>query len=441
MKKRIFLSFFIIVISSTSLFSTSGPALIRAALRTLDIVAEESADNPQDNDLKVIKDFFFENGEPKQAVVNAFILGSIAPSIFDHIYWDEGNYPNYGDTGLFYSLLLSLCGEAGSSGSMDDENVAFGLGALCYYLANKHLHPVVNLFAGNAFGEPADHDVVTFELENRELIGNYIKMGEEDDSPRLYRPDALDNKKRHLFLEYWFAKEIFSAENINSSNDTEKLADDFAFYGFEQGAQIQPSQVNSIMETFKKLWNTGQREGINPVDIQKKIVEFTQALALIGECHKNNRDLDRYEFLKALGYPVPDRPPPSPEPTPDVTAAPTSEPTPEEGGIGEYHTSEVFINFQPADSEILDLYMPDHGEEFGERENGLSYGWNYPNTNMIALYEYSFDPIDTGAVLDDAGNNIWEITLPDGPYIIILGCIDDPEDTDINNITIEDIEL
>ena len=77
------------------------------------------------------------------------------------------------------------------------------------------------------------------------------------------------------------------------------------------------------------------------------------------------------------------------------------------------------INFQPAGTDVPTGCYADTGQTFGNRGNGLSYGWNADNsTNMIKRNSaVSPDPrYDTFAYLQRGGNFSWEIAVPNGFY-------------------------
>ena len=88
--------------------------------------------------------------------------------------------------------------------------------------------------------------------------------------------------------------------------------------------------------------------------------------------------------------------------------------------------SEIKINFQSAGAPIPEGYLPDYGEEFSDRGNGWSYGWNQNMTgqtrdrNNAAAPDQRYDTIVHFRSL----GAIWEIELPNGTYNLFIVCGD-----------------
>jgi hypothetical protein len=102
--------------------------------------------------------------------------------------------------------------------------------------------------------------------------------------------------------------------------------------------------------------------------------------------------------------------------------------------------SVIKINFQSAGSPIPEGYLPDYGEEFDDRGNGWSYGWNQNMTgetrdrNDAAAPDQRYDTIIHFRTI----GAVWEIELPNGTYNLFIVC-GDPSYADTNNrIVIED---
>jgi mono/diheme cytochrome c family protein len=85
-------------------------------------------------------------------------------------------------------------------------------------------------------------------------------------------------------------------------------------------------------------------------------------------------------------------------------------------------TFQAYINFQPASAAIPNGYLEDDGALYGNRGNGLTYGWNFDcagsarDRNLAADQRY-----DTLIHMQKDGNdvprtNIWEIAVPNGLY-------------------------
>ncbi len=102
----------------------------------------------------------------------------------------------------------------------------------------------------------------------------------------------------------------------------------------------------------------------------------------------------------------------------------------------------VKINLQPAGSVAPAGYEPDAGDAYGDRGNGLTYGWDGDNYNTR---ERGVDPdqrYDTFNHVqksdDDAyAYQIWEIELANGRYSVYLVCGDPSYDDQINTLDLE----
>jgi len=87
----------------------------------------------------------------------------------------------------------------------------------------------------------------------------------------------------------------------------------------------------------------------------------------------------------------------------------------------------VAINFQPADSSVPNGYLVDSGAVFGDRGNGLSYGWNEPRPAQVVEHHArkpSDGPdqrYDTFAVMHGRGRgSLWKIAVQDGTYQVSI---------------------
>src|SRR5579871_1763451 len=87
---------------------------------------------------------------------------------------------------------------------------------------------------------------------------------------------------------------------------------------------------------------------------------------------------------------------------------------------------EAHINFQPADSTVPSGYVADSGAAFGDRGNGLSYGWNAAGTRLVDRNLPGVDPrYDTFAIMNARGRgSAWQIALPDGTYQVTIAAGD-----------------
>ncbi|MDQ4078246.1 MAG: hypothetical protein M3220_18620 [Chloroflexota bacterium] len=101
----------------------------------------------------------------------------------------------------------------------------------------------------------------------------------------------------------------------------------------------------------------------------------------------------------------------------------------------------VRINFQPESSEIPAGYLADVGAEYGERDNGYTYGWNEDNRENARDRDSSNAPdqrYDTFNHLQLEGTYTWEIAVPNGEYIVTVVMGDPEYDDQVNSIYIED---
>jgi len=180
-----------------------------SALRTLDKIAEQSRENPDDIDIKTLRDFFFEtNGDPKGEMVKAYVTGALIPYAMATLCplkypkaASESTHMYYGFTGLLYSAILSKAGESGQ-----DTDVAMALGCINHYFVAKYTHPIINEFAGAAYGDsPAQQWVVDFDLDTGER--KWKDPNTKDELLYVY-PKPSVSKSRHAFFESCFDKYI-----------------------------------------------------------------------------------------------------------------------------------------------------------------------------------------------------------------------------------------
>ena len=80
------------------------------------------------------------------------------------------------------------------------------------------------------------------------------------------------------------------------------------------------------------------------------------------------------------------------------------------------------INFQPAAAPVPAGYVPDGGAVFGDRGNGLSYGWDL---STAAFARDRDSPLAADQRYDtfismqrDGGGSVWEIAVPNGNYTV-----------------------
>ena len=96
----------------------------------------------------------------------------------------------------------------------------------------------------------------------------------------------------------------------------------------------------------------------------------------------------------------------------------------------------IKINFQPADSEIPQGYIPDYGEVYGGR-NGYSYGWNVGYAGATRDRNINADQkLDTLIMLYKTGK--WEMEVEDGFYDVTV-CAGDAGFTSTPTVTVEGV--
>ena len=101
----------------------------------------------------------------------------------------------------------------------------------------------------------------------------------------------------------------------------------------------------------------------------------------------------------------------------------------------------IYINFQPAASPVPAGYLADGGDNYGDRGNGYSYGWDGDN---FEVRDRNIDPdqrYDTLNHFQKSGTDSWEIELPNGTYDVDV-VFGDPGYTDqVNDMNVEGIML
>jgi subtilisin family serine protease/PKD repeat protein len=81
------------------------------------------------------------------------------------------------------------------------------------------------------------------------------------------------------------------------------------------------------------------------------------------------------------------------------------------------------VNFQPASAAIPFGYVPDSGAVYGDRGNGLTYGWNITNTTTaIDRYLLRSETLEKDTNIGQSTSQIWEIAVPNGAYSVRLMC-------------------
>ena len=83
----------------------------------------------------------------------------------------------------------------------------------------------------------------------------------------------------------------------------------------------------------------------------------------------------------------------------------------------------IRVNFQLASAPVPAGYLKDGGLAYGDRGNGLSYGWNADNTAQMRDRNSAASPdqrYDTLAYMQRPANPdaVWEIAVPNGSYVV-----------------------
>lgn len=80
------------------------------------------------------------------------------------------------------------------------------------------------------------------------------------------------------------------------------------------------------------------------------------------------------------------------------------------------------VNFQPAGSPVPSGYLADAGAVFGDRGNGLAYGWNKSTSSLARDRNSARSPdqrYDTHTSMQRSGyGNVWEVAVPNGTYSV-----------------------
>ena len=101
------------------------------------------------------------------------------------------------------------------------------------------------------------------------------------------------------------------------------------------------------------------------------------------------------------------------------------------------------INFQPASSSDPDTgAFQDTGLVYGERANGLRYGWNADNTANMRDRSYDVDIyLQRFAHMQKGGTYTWEIAVPNGVYDVSMSAGDAFYTNSIYKINVEGVRV
>ncbi|HSV27169.1 MAG TPA: right-handed parallel beta-helix repeat-containing protein [Sedimentisphaerales bacterium] len=100
-------------------------------------------------------------------------------------------------------------------------------------------------------------------------------------------------------------------------------------------------------------------------------------------------------------------------------------------------TNLIRVNFQPAAADVPAGYLPDFGDTYAVRANGLSYGWNVSHADQTRERNANPDQrLDT--ICHFRLNGFWEIALPNGTYNVEV-TIGDPSFASMHTIRVEGV--
>ena len=100
---------------------------------------------------------------------------------------------------------------------------------------------------------------------------------------------------------------------------------------------------------------------------------------------------------------------------------------------------DLAINFAPKHVPGVDGYLADVGSVYGDRGDGLLYGWTLNNaSNARDRNKTSDQRLDTLAMMQVGGRKTWEIALPNGDYTVTITAGDAKYYDGVNVIRAED---
>jgi len=100
----------------------------------------------------------------------------------------------------------------------------------------------------------------------------------------------------------------------------------------------------------------------------------------------------------------------------------------------------IYINFQPSASAVPPGYLVDAGDDYGDRGNGYSYGWDGDNfeTRQRTHADQRYATVNH---LQKVGDDTWEIGIPNGTYDVDV-VFGDPDYADqTNDMNVEGVML
>ncbi|MCP4536209.1 MAG: ABC transporter permease subunit [Chloroflexi bacterium] len=145
-----------------------------------------------------------------------------------------------------------------------------------------------------------------------------------------------------------------------------------------------------------------------------------------------------FPYPVAVATQVPQPPPPMPTLTPMPMPTPTPTPLPPPP-----LTEMVRVNFQPITATVPSGFLKDGGEIYGDRGNGLIYGWGAPNHYTRDHNVHPDQQYDTLNHLQKQWNHNaeWEMGVPNGEYKVTLVMGDAVFPNQINGVVVEGVAL
>ena len=107
---------------------------------------------------------------------------------------------------------------------------------------------------------------------------------------------------------------------------------------------------------------------------------------------------------------------------------------------GETSLVELNIDFQPSGAQRVNGYAPDSGEVLDARENGWTYGWDYPTATFERDSRLSPDQrYDTGASM--LTGNQWHVVVPNGWWAVSIACGDATDTSGVYRVNAEGVQI
>ena len=92
--------------------------------------------------------------------------------------------------------------------------------------------------------------------------------------------------------------------------------------------------------------------------------------------------------------------------------------------LGPDYAPATRINFQNPEAVPPTGYVPDFGLVFGDRGNGLTYGWDSDRSDKgrerAAIDDQRYDTLMHLHMLSDDPGGVWELEVPNASYLVYL---------------------